>query len=214
VQTQRDSDPRGTEMRQRFARATLAVCLAATFLVLDQAPAHACSCASVDPAAALADSDGAFVGVTDAVADESHPGDPVVWAFTATDWIKGRLDPGRVAVDAPRDSDSCGFSDQTTGEIGVLVRVHRGRLTSGLCDVTTADTMRSLTGDNAAMGEVAALDGFPLASPPVEIVAAAPEVAAATPAERSWLRWLSGFVAVGVVLAISAITVALIRRRL
>jgi hypothetical protein len=202
---------RASDTRERFARATLAVCLAATFLVLDPAAAHACSCEPVDPTAALANSDGAFVGVIDAVADESRPGEPVVWAFTATDWIKGRLDPGRVAVDAPRDSDACGFMEQTIGEIGVFVRVRRGRLSSGLCDVTTADTMRALTGDDVGIGDVAALDGFPLASPPVEIVAAAP---APTATDRSWLGWLSGFVAAGVVLAISAMAVTLIRRRL
>lgn len=158
------------------------------------------------------------MGVIDSVSDVVRPDEPVVWTFTATDWVKGRLDPGAVAIEAPRGSDSCGFVDDAVGELGVFVRVHRGRLAGGPCNVTTPSAMRALAGDtagisNVGIGEVAALDGFPIASPPIEIVTAAPSTTSQSSTQRTWLGWLSGFAAVSVVLGVSAEAVTFLRRR-
>ena len=123
----------------------LAVGLIACVLVVTRAgEASACSCASLQPAEALADFDAAFVGTlvdspSPMAGDQSAP-----YTFAVEKWVKGDLGK-EVVVFAPSQGGACGFEAPVGERVGVFVTMEGETPTGSLCTMIDPDLL--LAGD-------------------------------------------------------------------
>ncbi len=116
--------------------------VAAGPLVLQAAPALACSCrADVQVADALATSDGAFVGVLTGIDDPLVAGTlissarSVINHFDVERSVKGGIGD-RVEVEAAASGASCGLEVPVGRRVGLLLRRSATGWTSSLCSQT------------------------------------------------------------------------------
>ncbi len=119
--------------------AVVALIVAGGQLVVQAAPALACSCrADVQVAEALATSDGAFVGVLTGIDDPPTAGPiissgrPVVNHFDVERSVKGGIGD-RVDVEAAASGASCGLEVAVGQRVGLLLRRSATGWTSSLC---------------------------------------------------------------------------------
>ena len=123
----------------------LAIGLVACVLVVTRAgEASACSCASLQPADALAEFDAAFVGT---LIDTPPPmaGDQrAPYTFAIEKWVKGDLGT-EVVVFAPSQGGACGFEAPAGGRVGVFVTIEGETPTGSLCTMVDPDLL--LAGD-------------------------------------------------------------------
>ncbi len=123
----------------------LAIALVACVLVVTRAgEASACSCASLQPADALADFDAAFVGT---LVDSPSPmaGDQrAPYTFEVEKWVKGDLGT-EVVVFAPSQGAACGFEAPVGERVGVFVTIEGETPTGSLCTMVDPDLL--LAGD-------------------------------------------------------------------
>lgn len=104
--------------------------------------AEACSCAMLDPASMLDQSDGAFVGTL--LERPTEPNSPDgfsgIFVFEVEQWVKGDMG-AQVGVHSALDGAACGFEMAEGERAGVFLYNDNGRPSSGLCSVTSAEAM-------------------------------------------------------------------------
>ncbi|HEY7380804.1 MAG TPA: hypothetical protein VH572_06305 [Gaiella sp.] len=110
----------------------LALCavVAAAALAGTAEPAHACSCAVLDPRAMLTSSDGAFVGTVVGRRDESAAGATLI--FDVEEAFKGAIGD-TVEVRTPSNSAACGIEAPVGTRIGLFLERDGPRWTGTLC---------------------------------------------------------------------------------
>jgi hypothetical protein len=131
--------------RRALLGAVTFVCAAAAALVEAPAPAWACSCAVVDPEAALDGADAAFVGTLETRRESNRgpvrsTGDPVTLGFRVEQVLKGDLGE-RVEVVTAASGASCGIEARPGERLTLLLSRDRGRWQSGLCDRLAAERL-------------------------------------------------------------------------
>ncbi len=127
--------------------AALSFVLVATVLAARVEPAAACSCAGIDPRAALARADAAFVGVLVDKRLKSPPlrstADAAVYTFRVETAIKGRL-PARIEVESAESGASCGLEAEPGVPIGLFLDRRGGVWRSSLClQISPAELRRA-----------------------------------------------------------------------
>lgn len=127
---------------KRFA--ALVLIISAIVVVGPAGEAEACSCALLDPAQMLEDSEAAFVGTL-----VEAPAEPIaaggfegVWVFAVEEWVKGDLGP-QIGVHSPLDGAACGLEMVEGQRAGVFLHNESGHPASNLCSVTTPDALLS-----------------------------------------------------------------------
>ncbi len=122
------------------------VCLIASVLVTAPAGvASACSCATLEPAEALAFHDAAFVGrLVERPSSDGPYREDAPYVFEVETWVKDDLG-SEIVVYAPNQGSACGFEAAIGERVGVLVMVSGGKARGGLCSTVDADLL--LAGD-------------------------------------------------------------------
>lgn len=118
--------------------------IACVLLVTRAGEASACSCASLQPADALADFDAAFVGT---LVDSPSPAqfvEKAPYTFAVEKWVKGDLGT-EVVVFAPSQGGACGFEAPVGERVGVFVTIEGETPTGSLCTMVDPDLL--LAGD-------------------------------------------------------------------
>ncbi|HEX5671226.1 MAG TPA: hypothetical protein VFY46_00735 [Acidimicrobiia bacterium] len=123
----------------------VAIGLVACVLVVTRAgEASACSCASLQPADALADFDAAFVGTLVASPSPMGGDQRSPYTFAVEKWVKGDLGT-EVVVFAPGQGGACGFEAPVGERVGVFVTIEGETPTGSLCTMVDPDLL--LAGD-------------------------------------------------------------------
>jgi hypothetical protein len=123
----------------------LAIGLVACVLVVTRAgEASACSCASLQPADALADFDAAFVGTLIGSPSPTTFVEKAPYTFEVEQWVKGDLGT-QVVVFAPSQGSACGFEAPVGERVGVFVTIEGETPTGSLCTMVDPDLL--LAGD-------------------------------------------------------------------
>jgi hypothetical protein len=134
---------RGVPASVRTVAALAAVCLCA--LAATAGPAHACSCAGVDPRPALARADGAFIGrfvEKIAPANPSSSAAAAVYVFRLHEAVKGRFG-STVRVISALSGASCGLEVRRGQTIGLLLERRDGAWHSSLCQQVDPARLRA-----------------------------------------------------------------------
>lgn len=127
--------------RRRWVGAWLvAAVVAAPAVLLDAAPAGACSCAMADDAQAVARADAVFAGVAvdraraapRPAGDGSFGSAPVAWAFDVRRVFKGPVGEHQ-ELWSEADSAACGTGFELGATYLVFASADGGRLNTGLC---------------------------------------------------------------------------------
>jgi hypothetical protein len=123
----------------------VAIGLVGCVLVVTRAgEASACSCASLQPADALADYDAAFVGTLVASPSPTTFVERAPYTFAVEKWVKGDLGTV-VVVFAPSQGGACGFEAPAGERVGVFVTIEGETPTGSLCTMVDPDLL--LAGD-------------------------------------------------------------------
>lgn len=124
----------------------LVVGLIASVLVVTRAgEASACSCVALQPATALEEFDGAFVGtIVDRPLLQMPFTEDAPFTFEVETWVKGDLGT-ELVVYAPNQGSACGFEAPVGERVGVLINVEDGKARGNLCTTVDADLL--LAGD-------------------------------------------------------------------
>lgn len=126
-------------------RAVGAILIITSLLVVGAAGrAEACSCAMLDPASMLENSDAAFIGTL--VERPTEPNSPDdfngIYVFEVEQWVKGDLGP-QVGVHAALDGAGCGFEMSEGERAGIFLYNDNGRPSGGLCNTTSPAALLS-----------------------------------------------------------------------
>ena len=124
-------------------------------------PAHACSCAMVDPAQMLEFGPVAFVGTVTAGPALVGAGESAVFTFEVETVLAGEV-PALVEVTTAASSAACGLEAALGTRMAIFaVDEGNGVLSSGLCSTTDADLAIKALGPGTPPGEA----GTPTADP-------------------------------------------------
>jgi hypothetical protein len=128
----------------RLATVLLLVILTSVAGLIAPRPASACSCAQLDPAAALAEYPAAFVGtlveIDGQIGAMFDSEDDTIYRFQVEEWVKGDLGE-IVEIHSAANGASCGIEVGVGNRAGLFVQERGGEFTSSLCETLDADVL-------------------------------------------------------------------------